>query len=93
MEISFADPAYCEKSVPNLDGCEGHSDHVIFGSNVDLSVPSEDGATQPTTGQPEESEERTRQQGDAAEKAEEPPPEANGEAEVKTPENEQAAKL
>ena len=59
----YLDPDYCEKSVPNLDGCKGHSEHIIFGSNVDLSVPSEDRTTHLTTGQAEgESKERARQQ-------------------------------
>ena len=30
------DPAY-QKPVPNLDGCEGHSEHILFGTNVDIS--------------------------------------------------------
>ena len=30
------DPAY-QQPLPNLDGCEGHSEHVLFGTNVDIS--------------------------------------------------------
>ena len=37
------DPAYWEQSVPNLDGCDGHSDLIIFGSNIDTKIPSENG--------------------------------------------------
>ena len=42
---SYVDLAYWEQSVPNLDGSEGHSEHIIFGSNVDTRVPSKDGLT------------------------------------------------
>ena len=45
----LTDPSYLEP-VPNLDGGEGHSEHILFGTNVDLSAPSEDGPTQPTPG-------------------------------------------
>ena len=94
------DPAYCEKMVPNLDGCEGHSDHIIFGSNVDVSVPSEDGATHLATGQAGGNKEGT-QQGDVAGGANEP--EKSGEVvemakekaqtETETLDSEHAAKL
>jgi platelet-activating factor acetylhydrolase len=47
------DPAFCEKSVPNLDGGEGHSELIIFGSNVDVSAaPSQNGATSSGTENP-----------------------------------------
>ena len=36
--------------MPNLDGGEGHSEHILFGTNLDLSAPSEDGPTQPPPG-------------------------------------------
>ena len=39
------DPAFLQR-VPNLDGGEGCSEHIIFGSNIDLSGPSKDGSTQ-----------------------------------------------
>ena len=51
MHVYSIDPEYCEKSVPNLDGCEGHSDHIIFGSNIEIPVQSEDGAAHLATGQ------------------------------------------
>ena len=35
--------------MPNLDGGEGHSEHIIFGTNIDLSVPSDNGLTHPVT--------------------------------------------
>ena len=41
---------YLGQNVPNLDGGEGHSEHIIFGTNIDLSVPSDDGSTHPVTG-------------------------------------------
>ena len=42
IDLSYLEP------VPNLDGGEGHSEHFLFGTNVDLSAPSEDGPTQPS---------------------------------------------
>ena len=52
---SHTDPAYYERSVPNLDGCEGHSEHIIFGSNIEVSlVQSEDGAANLATEPPQE---------------------------------------
>ena len=35
--------------MPNLDGGEGHSEYIIFGTNVDLSVPTDEGLTHPVT--------------------------------------------
>jgi hypothetical protein len=32
-----------------LDGGEGHSEHILFGTNVDLSVPSDDESAHPMT--------------------------------------------
>ena len=43
--FSFTDPSFLEP-VPNLDGGEDHSEHIIFGTNVDLSEPSEVGQPQ-----------------------------------------------
>jgi platelet-activating factor acetylhydrolase len=43
------DATYLEQNVPNLDGGEGHSEHIIFGTNVDLSVPSDDESAHPMT--------------------------------------------
>ena len=40
---------YLGRNVPNLDGGEGHSEYIIFGTNIDLSVPSDDGLTHPVT--------------------------------------------
>jgi platelet-activating factor acetylhydrolase len=88
------DPAYCEKMVPNLDGCEGHSDHIIFGSNVDVSIPSEDGATHLATGQAG----GNKEQGDVAGGANEPGKivemaEEKAQTETETLDSEHAAKL
>ena len=47
------DPAY-EGEVPNLDGGEGHSPHIIFGTNLDLT---EDGDTNKATPTPSAGEE------------------------------------
>ena len=87
------DPAYCEKSVPNLDGCEGHSDHIIFGSNIDVSVPSENSATHLATGQAGEKSEAITPQEDAP--TEEPIESTKTveEQETKTSDSEHAAKL
>ena len=43
--------------VPNLDGGEGHLEQIIFGTNVDLTGPSEEGQSQPpqATGQIDQS--------------------------------------
>ena len=38
------------QKIPNLDGGEGQSEHILFGSNVDVSVPSDDKPTSLTTG-------------------------------------------
>ncbi len=48
-----ADPSY-QGPIPNLDGCEGHSEHIMFGSNVDIT-PSEEAGQEDhvTTGQEE----------------------------------------
>jgi hypothetical protein len=35
-----ADPEY-QGDVPNLDGTEGHSEHILFGTNVKLDDPPE----------------------------------------------------
>ena len=37
------DPA-CQQAIPNLDGGEGHSDVVMFETNVDLSTAPEEEA-------------------------------------------------
>ena len=34
--VFIIDPAY-QQPVSNLDGCEGHSEHILFGTNVDIS--------------------------------------------------------
>ena len=34
--LSSPDPAY-QQHVPNLDGGDGHSEHIIFGTNLDLT--------------------------------------------------------
>ena len=31
-----SDPTF-QGPIPNLDGCEGHSEHILFGSNVDIT--------------------------------------------------------
>ena len=52
--MSFSpDPAY-QGEVPNLDGGEGHSPHIIFGTNLDLT---EDGDTNTATATPSAGEE------------------------------------
>lgn len=49
---SFLDPEY-QKPIPDLDGTEGHSEHIIFGTNVDMSEPRSEGdVTVPPTEQP-----------------------------------------
>ena len=45
----YVDPAFTEQHVANLDGGEGASEHILFGSNIDVSIPSEDGPTRSTT--------------------------------------------
>ena len=37
----FLDPSY-QQHVPNLDGGEGASQHILFGSNVDWHTPHGD---------------------------------------------------
>ena len=48
------DPTY-QHPVPNLDGCEGHSEHILFGTNVDISEDkdTEGGGQGATQTQPE----------------------------------------
>ena len=41
---ALSDPTYA-KDVPNLDGGEGHSEHILFGTDVDLSKATEQPAT------------------------------------------------
>ena len=36
----FSDSAH-QQRVPNLDGGDGHSEHIIFGTNLDLTKSSE----------------------------------------------------
>ena len=46
MLIFHPDTAYCQQPVPNLDGGEGASQHIIFGSNVNWQESSgEDAAS------------------------------------------------
>ena len=51
-----ADPAY-QQDVPNLDGGEGCSEHIIHGTNVDVTPPTEGGAE--TVTPPTEVEDKT----------------------------------
>ena len=41
---TLSDPTY-GKDVPNLDGGEGHSEHILFTTDVDLSKVTEQPAT------------------------------------------------
>ncbi len=34
--MCYLDPAY-QGIFPNLDGTQGHSEHILFGTNVDLT--------------------------------------------------------
>ena len=43
MTLSTADPAY-QQDVPNLDGGEGCSEHIIHGTNIDITPPTVGGA-------------------------------------------------
>ena len=41
------DPAY-QQHVPNLDGGDGHSEHIIFGTNVNLTEGEGEGGGEGT---------------------------------------------
>ena len=67
--------------MPNLDGCEGHSEHILFGTNVDLSEPSEEGQPQPpsTDGTTEQADPETNSQSKEEETSKEREKEERGE--------------
>ena len=62
------DPA-SQTHIPNLDGGKGHSEHIIFGTNLDLSKPPEGEEGQAGQGQ-EEEEGQAEQQGQEEEERE-----------------------
>lgn len=46
--FSYIDPNF-QGPIPNLDGCEGHSEHILFGTNVDITESDEVGQTDHVT--------------------------------------------
>jgi len=78
--VSLPDPSFLGP-VPNLDGCEGHSEHILFGTNVDLSEPSEEGQPQPpsTDGTTEQADPGTDSQSKEEETSKEGEEEERGE--------------
>ena len=59
---TLSDPTY-GKDVPNLDGGEGHSEHILFTTDVDLSKVTEQPATdeQPATEEQQATDEQQEQ--------------------------------
>ncbi len=77
---SLPDPSF-QEPVPNLDGCEGHSEHILFGTNLDLSEPSEEGQPEPpsTDGTTEQADPGTNSQSKEEETSKEGEEEEKGE--------------
>ena len=45
----------CQQNIPDLDGGEGCSEHIIHGTNVDISEPSDGNTSEKAGGTQDES--------------------------------------